>query len=97
METISRRWVVLNDHERKTLRAVEHEFRAEDPEFARIFEARQTSLSRHTRRLDASIVVAVVMLLVVLMVAAGSAVGAMGLIVATALFWVAWRHSGGTE
>ena len=88
---------MLNDHERKTLRAVEHEFRVEDPVFARIFEARQASLSRHTHHLDARIVVALVMLLVVLMVAARSVVGAMGLIVATALFWLAWRHSGGVE
>lgn len=88
---------MLSDHEWETLRAVEHRFRAEDPHFARIFEARQTRLSRNPHHLGPSIVVAVVMLLAVLMVAVGSWAGALGLVVATALFWVAWRHSGGAD
>jgi hypothetical protein len=37
-ERILRRSVVLNDHERKTLREVERRFMAEDPEFPRSFD-----------------------------------------------------------
>jgi Flp pilus assembly protein TadB len=100
METISRRWVVLNDHERRTLRAVEHQFRAEDPEFTRLFEARQARqarLLRHPQKLGVNIAIVVAVLLAVLMLVVGSLAGALGFVVATGLIWLAWSHSAGPD
>jgi Mg2+/citrate symporter len=97
METISRRWVVLNDHERRTLRAVEHQFRAEDPEFTRLFEARQARLLRRPHQFGVNIAVVVAVLLAVLMLVVGSLAGALGFVVATGLVWLVWRHSAGPD
>ena len=88
---------MLSDHERKTLREVERQFIAEDPEFNRAFEARQTRLSRHPHRLGAGIAVVVAALFTAFLLVAGSLAGALAFAVATGLIWVAWRHSADTE
>jgi hypothetical protein len=43
---IRRRCIGLNDHERKTMREVERQFQAEDPEFTRSFDTRAQRLRR---------------------------------------------------
>jgi hypothetical protein len=88
---------VLSDHERKTLREVEQQLMAEDPEFTRSFEAGQAGLSRHPRRLAVRIGVVVGALLAALMLVTGSLVGALVFAVAAGLIWVAWLHPGDTE
>jgi Flp pilus assembly protein TadB len=88
---------VLRNHERETLREVEQLLMAEDPEFARSFEARQTRLSRHPRRLAARIALVAAALFTALMLVAGSLVGALAFAVATGLIWVVWLHSADTE
>jgi hypothetical protein len=81
---------VLNDHERKTLREVEQQFMAEDPEFTRAFEARQTRLSRRPHRLSATIAIVVATLLTAQMLVTGSLAGALAFATVTGLLWVAW-------
>ena len=88
---------MLSDHERKTLREVERRFVAEDPEFARCFEARQTGLSNHHHKLGVRIALVTAALLTALILVAGSLVGALVFAVATWLLWAAWRHSAETE
>lgn len=88
---------MLSDHERKTLREVEQQLMAEDPEFARSFEARQARLSRHPRRLAVRIGVVVGALLAALMLVTGSLVGALVFAVTAGLIWVAWLHPGDTD
>jgi hypothetical protein len=88
---------VLNDHERKTLREVEQQLMAEDPEFARSFEARQARLSRHLRGLGVRIGVVVAALLAALMLVNGSLVGALVFAVTAGLIWVAWLPPGDTD
>jgi Protein of unknown function (DUF3040) len=88
---------VLSDHERKTLREVEQQLMAEDPEFARSFGARQARLSRHPRRLGVRIGVVVAALLAALMLVTGSLVGALMFGVTAALIWVAWLPPGDTD
>jgi hypothetical protein len=70
---------------------------AEDPGFARAYEARQTRLSRHPRRLGARIAVVVAVLLTALMLVTWSLVGALVFAVATGLIWVAWLHPADTD
>jgi Flp pilus assembly protein TadB len=96
--TISRRrWIVLNDHERKTLREVERRFQAEDPRFTRSFEARQTRMARHAHTWAANLAVVAAALLAAVTLLAGSSTGALAIVVATCLIWAAWRHSAGTD
>jgi hypothetical protein len=88
-----RRRVVLSDHERETLRAVERQFLAEDPEFARSFDMRARDL-RGGHRVSVSLQIGIVatVLLGALMLVAGSPVGALAFATATGLIWQARRH-----
>jgi hypothetical protein len=88
---------VLNDHERETLREVERQFLAEDPVFARAFEARQTRMSRHPRRLGARIALVAAALLTAFLLVAGSLGSALVVAVVTGLIWVVLRHPAGTS
>jgi fatty acid desaturase len=85
---------VLNDHERKTLREVEHQLMADDPEFTRAFEARQARLPRRPRR-GTGIAVVAGILLAALMLIAGSLTGALAVAVTTWLIWMAYRRAAG--
>jgi Flp pilus assembly protein TadB len=97
-ETISRRrWIVLNDHERKALREFERQFQDEDPRFTRSFEARQTRLARHPHNLGANLAVVAAMLLAAVTLLAGSLVGALAIVLTTGLIWVAWSRSACTD
>jgi hypothetical protein len=70
--TISRRrWIVLNEHERKTLREVERRLQAEDPRFTRSFEARQTRMARHPHKRAADLAVGAAALLAAVTLLAG--------------------------
>jgi hypothetical protein len=88
---------VLNDHERKTLREVERQFLAEDPEFTRSFATRAQHLER--RHLDGGLVkIAIVaaVLLGALMLVAGSPSGALAMAALAGLIWLARRQSNNT-
>jgi Flp pilus assembly protein TadB len=85
---------VLSDHERKALREVERQFLTEDPRFTRSFEARQTQLTRQSRKPGAGLAVWAAALLAALVLVAGSLAGALAIAFATSLLWTAWRHSG---
>ncbi|TWF74960.1 DUF3040 family protein [Pseudonocardia hierapolitana] len=78
---------MLNDRERDTLRGVERQFLAEDPDFVRAFEARQTRMSR-PGRLGARIAIGAAALLAVFLLVAGSLGGALVVAVATWLTWM---------
>jgi hypothetical protein len=86
---------VLNEHERKTLREVEHQLMADDPEFARAFEARQARLQRHPGLRGTGIAVVAGILLAALMLIAGSLTGALAVAVTTWLIWMAYRRAAG--
>jgi Protein of unknown function (DUF3040) len=88
---------VLSDHERKALSEVERRLMADDPEFARHFEAGQARLQRHPRRRAAVLAVGGAVLLAVLMLLAGSVTGALATLVATVLISAMWCSSTGTE
>jgi hypothetical protein len=88
---------VLNDHERKTLREVEHQLMADDPEFTRAFEAHQARLPRHPGRRAAGIVVVAGMLIAALMLIAGSLAGALAVAATSGLIWMACRRSAGLD
>jgi hypothetical protein len=88
---------VLNDHERKALREVEHQLMADDPEFTRAFEARQARLQRHIGRRAVGIVVAAGMLIAALMLIAGSFAGALAVAATTGLIWMACRRPAGLD
>jgi ferric-dicitrate binding protein FerR (iron transport regulator) len=89
---------VLSDHERKTLREVERQLMAEDPDFTRAFEARQTRLSRRPHRLGATLAVVVAALLTVFLLVAGTVGGALVFATTTGLIiWAVWHHSAGTN
>ncbi|MFC4949875.1 DUF3040 domain-containing protein [Pseudonocardia sp. GCM10023141] len=87
---------MLNDDEREALRRVEHDVIADDPAFARSFEARLARLARvHRRRgLSVAIAVSVAFVLGTLALVSGSATGALAIMVITALIWFAWHHTG---
>jgi hypothetical protein len=87
---------VLSDHERQTLREVERRFLAEDPGFARAFEARQTRLSRHPRRLGARIALVTAALLTAFLLVAGSLGSALTVAVVTGLIWAVSHHPADT-
>lgn len=84
---------MLSDHDRKTLREVEHHCMAEDPAFTRSFQERQARLSRRPHQTAAAIAIAVAALLTTLMLIAGSLTGALAFATVTGLIWMAWRHS----
>jgi hypothetical protein len=86
---------VLNEHERKTLREVEHQLMADDPEFTRAFEARQARLRRHPGQRAVGIVVVAGMLIAALMLIAGSSAGALAVAATTGLIWMACRRPAG--
>jgi hypothetical protein len=91
-----RRFVVLNDHERRTLREVEQQIMVDDPEFVCSFQARQARLQRDPRRRGAAIAAGVAILLAVFMLLAGSLTGAIASAVTTVLIWAVWHSSTGT-
>jgi hypothetical protein len=85
---------VLNDHERKTLREVELQFVAEDPEFAQSFDSRARRLQRkHADGVSVKIAIMAAILLDALMLVVGSPGGALAFAAVTGLIWLAWRHS----
>lgn len=84
---------MLSDHERKTLRELERQFRADDPAFSRSFDVRARRTGR-SRLGTAAAVTAV--LVVALMLVSGSLGGALALAVVTGLLWLAWHRATGT-
>jgi Flp pilus assembly protein TadB len=88
--TISRRWIVLSDHELKSLREVERQCMADDPDFTRTFEAGQARLSRHPHQLGLTLAVVAAALLTTFLLVAGSLGSAV--VVATGLIIWAVRH-----
>ena len=69
---------MLSDHERKTLREVERQFLAEDPEFTRSFDTRAQRLRRrHLDGVSVKIAIVAAVLLGALMLVAGSPSGAL--------------------
>ena len=87
---------MLSDHEWKTLRAVEHQCTADDPDFTRTFEAGQTRLSRHPHQLGASVLVVAATLLTTFLVVAGSLGSALVVTASTGLIiWAVRHHSSG--
>jgi Flp pilus assembly protein TadB len=89
---------VLSDHDRKTLREVERQCMADDPDFTHAFEAGQTRLSRHPHQLGVSLAIVAAALLTVLLLVAGSLAGAVAVATATGLIiWAVGHHSAGTN
>lgn len=89
---------MFSDREWELLRRVESDVVADDPEFARSFEAKLARLQNH-RRYHGVVRIAVVMAAVLAlgMLLAGSPIGAMAVLVLAGLVWVVWRYSDGTE
>lgn len=89
---------MFSDREWELLRRVESDVVADDPEFARSFEAKLERLQHH-RRYHSVVRIAVVLaaVLAVGMLLAGSPMGALAVLVLTGLVWVVWRYSDGTE
>ena len=82
---------MLSDHEQERLRALERQFRAEDPEFTRSFDTR----ARHLRRqhgdsvsLTIGIGIGAAVLLGALLLLAGSPGGALAFVAAVGLIWL---------
>jgi Flp pilus assembly protein TadB len=89
---------VLSDHERKTLREVERQCMADDPDFTRTFEADQTRLSRHPHQLGLTLVVVAAALLTTFLLVAGSLGSAAVVATATGLIiWAVRHHAAGTD
>ena len=85
---------MLSDHEWKTLREVELQFLAEDPEFTRWFDTRARQLRRqHADSVSATIAMMAAVLLGGLLLVVGSPGGALAFAATTGLIWLAWRHS----
>ena len=87
---------MLNDHERKTLREVEHQLLVEDPEFTRSFATRAQRLER--RHLDGGLVkiaILAAVLLGALMLVAGSPSGALAFAAVAGLTWLTRRRWNG--
>ena len=85
---------MLSDHEWKTLRKVELQFLAEDPEFTRSFDTRARQLRRqHADSVSATIAMMAAVLLGGLLLVVGSPGGALAFAAMTGLIWLAWRHS----
>lgn len=89
---------MFSDREWELLRRVESGVVADDPEFARSFEAKLEKL-QHARRYQRVVRIAVVVaaVLAVGMLLAGSPVGALAVLVLAALVWVVWRYSDDVE
>ena len=85
---------MLSDHERETLRDVERQFLAEDPEFAGAFEASQTRISRRPHRLGGRIALVAAALLIAFLLVAGSLGSALVVAVVTGMIWVVLPHPG---
>jgi DUF3040 family protein len=92
----TRRCVTPSGHEWNTLCDVERQLLAAKPESVLRFEARQTRLSGHPRKLRARIALIVGLLLGALMLVTGSASGALAFLTATTVIWVAWSCFGET-
>ena len=89
---------MLSDHERKTLREVERQCMADDPDFTRAFEAGQTRLSRHPHQLGVTLAVVAAALLTTFLLVAGSAGSALVVAATTGLIiWAVRHHSAGTN
>ena len=84
---------MLSDQERERLREVERQLMAEDPGFPRSFDARAQRLDRKRMGISARIAIVVALLLSALMLVAGSLEGALAIVGATGLIWLAWLHS----
>jgi hypothetical protein len=83
---------VLSDHEQERLRALEHQFRAEDPEFIRSFDTRARHLGRaHGDSVSLTIGIAAAVLLGALLLLAGSSGGPLAFAAAAGLIWLVWR------
>ena len=82
---------MLSDRERKTLRELERQFRADDPAFSRSFDVRARRTGRSRIGTAAAVVTAV--LVVALMLVSGSLGGALALAVVTGLLWLAWHRA----
>jgi hypothetical protein len=89
---------MFSDREWELLRRVESDVVADDPEFARSFEAELEKLHNPPRHRGVMrVAVAVAALLAAGMLLAGSPLGAMAVLVMAALVWVVWRYSDITE
>jgi Flp pilus assembly protein TadB len=89
---------VLSDHELKTLREVERQCMADDPDFTRTFEAGQTRLSRHPHQLGLTLAVVAAALLITFLLVAGSLGSAVVVAAATGLIiWAVRHHSVSTK
>ena len=90
---------MLSDHEWKTLRNVERQFLADDPEFdpavarLRSSRARRASNRNLMPVLGSSFTGSGAVLLGGLMLVVGSPGGALAFAAMTGLMWLAWRHS----
>jgi Flp pilus assembly protein TadB len=83
---------VLSDHELKSLREVERQCMADDPDFTRTFEAGQARLSRHPHQLGLTLAVVAAALLTTFLLVAGSLGSAVVVAAATGLIIWAVRH-----
>jgi Protein of unknown function (DUF3040) len=84
---------MLSDHERKTLLDVERRFLAEDPEFARSFDAQRLRRLRQPaapRGSNGKIAVAVALLFSAILLLAGFPGGALACVITTAVTCAAW-------
>lgn len=87
---------MFSDREWELLRRVESDVVADDPEFARSFEAKMEKLQHASpghSPVWMRVAVAVAALLAGGMLLAGSPLGAVAVLVMTALVWVVWRYA----
>jgi hypothetical protein len=92
-----RRCVVLNDHERKTLRDIQQQLSVDDPDFERSFQAFETPAPQMYRRLIYAAGIVIAALLAVVGLLAGSAGGALLFAVIAGLVWLTQRLHDGTS
>ncbi|TWF82180.1 DUF3040 family protein [Pseudonocardia hierapolitana] len=83
---------MLSDHERKTLREVERQCMADDPDFTRAFEAGQTRLAGHPHQLGLTLAVVAAALLTTFLLVAGSLGSSVVVAAGTGLIIWAMRH-----
>ena len=88
---------MLSDHERKTLLDVERRFIAEDPEFARSFDAQLHQRPAAPHGSNGKIAVAVALLFSAILLLAGFAAGALTCVILTGLFCAMWWCSKGSD
>ena len=85
---------MLSDHERMTLREIERQILAEDPEFTRSFDMGVQRPHRERRDgVSVKIAIMAAVLLGALMLVAGSPSGALAFAAVAGLIWLARRHS----